>query len=45
MFDFLSGRFAEIQGLPLHPLAVHAAVILLPLSAIAAVGLPTFHAE
>lgn len=37
MFDFLSGRFAEIQGLPLHPLAVHAVVILLPLSAIAAV--------
>ena len=37
MFDFLSGRFAEFAGLPLHPLAVHIVVILLPLSALAAV--------
>lgn len=34
MFDFVSGRFAELQGLPLHPLFVHAVVILVPLSAV-----------
>jgi hypothetical protein len=35
MMDFLSGRFAELQGLPLHPLVVHLVVILVPLSAVA----------
>lgn len=35
MFDFFSGRFAELQGLPLHPLIVHVVVILVPVSAIA----------
>ncbi len=34
MLDFLSGRFAELQGLPLHPLVVHVVVILIPLSAL-----------
>jgi uncharacterized membrane protein len=29
--------FAEIQGLPLHPLVVHAVVVLVPLSALGAV--------
>lgn len=37
MMDFLSGRFAELQGLPLHPLVVHLVVILVPLSAVAMV--------
>jgi hypothetical protein len=29
----------EIAGLPLHPLVVHAAVVLIPLSALLAIGL------
>ena len=34
MFDFMSGWFDEIRGLPLHPLVVHAVVVLVPISAI-----------
>jgi uncharacterized membrane protein len=35
MFDFMSGWFDEIRGLPLHPLVVHLVVVFLPISAIA----------
>lgn len=33
------GFFLEVSGLPIHPLAVHAAVVLLPLSAIGLVAI------
>lgn len=37
MLDFFSGRFAELQGLPLHPMVVHVVVVLVPVAAIAMV--------
>ncbi len=34
-----SGLFDTVFGLPLHPLAVHAAVVLVPLAALGALAM------
>lgn len=36
LFDDLGGPFDLILGLPVHPLVVHGAVVLVPIVAIAA---------